>query len=154
VRENSEEEPLKDGFELMLKGTPEMALALIAQVAQEFRYQGKKYSFDYDPKCSTTTFIEGTVWIEGTTATPTTKKGWAPISVIELYLLAGNKTRFRIPPREHWGIPEELSIDPDHSLLTYLLARLFTEFQRLGFVEFKEEKPPLGFRPPHREKYG
>ena len=147
-----EKSPFEDGIELTLKGTPEMALAVIAKVANELRFQGKRYSFDYDPKCSTETFIEGDILVEGTLATYTTKKyGWVPISVIEIYLLPDNKTLLRIPPRRHWGIPVELSIDTDHSFLIKLLEILYNEFVRLGFVDLRKEKPPIGFRPTHKE---
>jgi hypothetical protein len=144
--------PFEDGGELTLKGTPEMALATIARVAQELRPQGKRLTFEHDPKCSTETFIEGTVWLESPTPVPTAKKGYFPIAVIELYSLPDKRTLFRIPPRRYWGILEELSIiDLDYSFLTHLLKHIFTEFQRLGFVDFRQEKPPLGFRLPHRE---
>jgi len=156
VSEKSEGKGLfGDGVELTLKGTPEMALAIIARIAQEFRPQGKRLTFEYDSGCSTETFIEGTIWLESSMPIPAAKKGYFPIAVIELYLLPDKKTLFRIPPRRCWGIFEELSIvEPEHSFLINLLERIFIEFQRLGFVKFEKKKPPFGFRPSHQEEHG
>lgn len=145
----------EEAIELVLKGTPEMALAIIARVAQEFRPQGKRLAFEHDPKCSTEIFIEGTIWFESSLPIRTAKNGYFPIAVVELYSLPDETTLLRIPPRKHWGIFEELSIiDPEHSLLIHLLERIFVEFQGLGFVDFEKKKPPLGFKLPHEEKGG
>ena len=156
MSEKSEEKsPFEEGIELTLRGTPEMALAIIARVANEFRPQGKRLTFEYDPECSTETFIEGTIWLESSTPIRTAKMGYFPVAIIELYLLPDNETSFRVPPGRYWGISKELLIiDPDHFFLTRLLERIFTEFQRLGLIDFKEEKPPIGFKVPHREKNG
>jgi len=39
-----------------------------------------------------------------------------------------------------------------HSFFNHFMQQLLVEFQRLGFTHFEEEKPPIGFKLPRKEK--
>lgn len=159
AQETDRKQPFKDAIEVLLKGIPQMIISVIETVACETLFQGKYYSARWHGQNMLPTFARLSVFAvdEDTDAqkrlhniAPPEKIH--PVGVITLQLLPdGKQSLFRVPARDRWDILGDF--DSEGLYFTHLLICLFTEFQRLGFVDFRKEKPPLGFRLPHQEKH-
>ena len=147
--EPKEKGPFEDAIEIVLRGTPEIIVPLIRTVADKSSFRGCKYYLPGEAGIViSTAFAEFQIQLVTGHPFPT-------IGIITLQELADKHTTLlTVPPRSQWGASEALEFDGDGSYFTHFLGRLFAEFQRLGFIDFREEKPPIGFRVPHREQNG
>lgn len=131
---------MTDQLEVILNGSPGMALELMKGLAERLKAQGYCYSVrrtSGEPswaKWDRPYFISATVFEHG-------DADQKRIGVIKMQLLPEERTLFTLPESSNW-----------HESFRNFLSFLFTEFQRLGFVHFEKDKPPLGFRLPHGEK--
>jgi hypothetical protein len=90
------------------------------------------------------------------------------MGIITLQSLGSSQTLFRIPPRKNWRFvdaPSVLELSEckglvnrhsfnlhwDESYFTKVLERIVSELYRLGLLELKMEKVPLGFRVSKKE---
>ena len=148
----SSQEAFKEAFEVLLNSTPSIISPVIDTVAQEFTIDGWRYNvyeekdlmFGGEARITLMVSILKERIVKG-------KKDYDSdcIGILTLQLLPNDKTLFRIPPFKHWNsfIDRTFYQKMDESFYNQFLTCLFTEFQKLGFVDFKEDKPPLGFKP-------
>lgn len=153
-KEPERKPPFQDAMEIVLSGTPKIILPLIRRVARESSFGNYEYSLPEEAgMVISTAFAELQIQLHPKVGTFGYDNPFPTIGVITLQELPNKQTTlFRVPPRSQWGEAAAFDFDSDGSYFTRFLARVFAEFQRLGFVDFKEEKPPLGFKLPHREK--
>jgi len=143
-----EKQAFENALEIVLKAQPEAVLPVIHTIASELKFSDGNYYFlditePRDIKASIDRCKIGVV--------NTTKRDSGGIGVATLQPFPENCTLFRVPPRSKWEIGN-CELDVDGTLFTIFIQRLFVEFQRIGFIDFKEEKPPLGFKTHYREK--
>ena len=153
-------------IELVLKATPEVLSPVIKTVASEFTFKDLHYWSTEEAGSASSAFRKMLITILDVIEDSIASEDC--IGIITLQSLASDKTLFRIPPRSEWYINIEPKTLPqlsykghinkdvfnlfwDESYFTHLLERLFAEFQRLEFVDFRE-KPPIGFKLPYKEK--
>ncbi len=137
VLQDDEEKVANRELELVLEGTPDMILECIRSTSERLNSQGYTYSFR-----RTSDTPDYAKWDKTYFASCAISQGnEGQIGTIKLQLLPKDQTLLSVPEPKDWKSPFGF-------FLTYLLG----EFKRLGFVHFEEEKPPLGFRPPHKEK--
>lgn len=157
--------PFDNAFEIFLKGTPGVLSPIISTVANELNFEGWKYDVVEEKDSATSAYTKFLIQVHRAEKESTYLDC---IGIITLQLLPENQTLFRIPPCQQWHfrtymefsdgrrIPmfiqeKEFYSKTDESFLTELIRRLFSEFQQLGFIDFRE-KPPIGFRLPRKEK--
>ena len=135
--QSEEEKVTTRELELVLEGTPDMILECVRNTTERLNSQGYTYGFrrisgapDY-AKWDKTYFVSCAI----------SQGDEGQIGAINLQLLPKDQTLLSTPEPKDWESSFGL-------FLSYLLG----ELKRLGFVHFEEEKPPLGFRPPHKEK--
>ena len=148
MSEDEEISVFENAIELVLEARPEAVLPVIHTIANELTFSDGHFYFQ-DTKA------EGDInaGIDRCMIGVSNHKKVhsAPVGVVTLQTFPENRTLFRVPPRSKWEIGN-CELDVDGSLFTIFIQRLFTEFQRLGFIDFKKEKPPIGFKPPHEDK--
>ena len=146
--ESKEKQPFEEAIEIVLEAQPEAVLPVIHIAANELTFSdGHYYCGDLGGNEDITASIERCV-----IGVSNHKKVHSEaIGVITLQPFPGNRTLFRVPPRSKWAGLQYGNLDTDGSLFTRFLQHVFAEFQRIGFIDFRE-KPPLGFRLPHKEK--
>jgi hypothetical protein len=127
-------------LELILEGTPDMIIESIMNFVKKLNSQGYAYKSiprigdapDYSRRDKThsayCTIVEAREGVE------------KQIGIMRLQLLPKEKTLLVVPEPKDWK-----------SSFGVFLSYLVGEFKRLGFVHFEEEKPPIGFRLPHKE---
>jgi len=140
--EDYEEKTASKELELILEGTPDMIIECIMDFVKKLNSEGyaykciprigdapdyAKWDKTYSARCAIVETHEG---IE------------KQIVTIRLQLLPNERTLFKIPEPEDWD-----------SSFGDFISHLLAEFKRLGFVYFEEERPPMGFKPPHKEKH-
>jgi len=160
--------PFEEQIEFVLDASPSVLMTVIKTAAHEFEPQkGLAYTIWEELESSSDSYKKMSVTaleiIEDSVASEDC------IGIITLQALNINQTLFRIPPRKHWYISIKPHILPssmieghvtnnefnlywDDSYFTKMLERLISEFYRLGFIDLKTEKAPLGFKPPKRSK--
>ena len=149
-KESKERALFETGFEVIVQGTLDMVLELMASLAKELseestsKVHGEKYGirrtsgapdyahWDKTYRASCIVYVT----FEEVASSPTVDVG-----KVSLLLLPNDRTLFKVEPSE-WN-----------PRFTNFINRLFAEFQQLGFVDFREERPPLGFRLPHQVKH-
>jgi len=125
-------------LELILEGTPDMIIECIMDFVKKLNSEG--YAYKCTPKIGDAP--DYAKWDKTYSASCAFSLGdEGQIGTIKLQLLPKERTLFKIPEPEDWD-------SPFGEFISHLLA----EFKRLEFVFFEEEKPPLGFKPPHKEK--
>ncbi len=129
----------------ILRGTPDMVLECVRSVVEELSLHGEMYEIrrtsgtpDYARWDRTYYATCGVFLIRKNVFTGQESK--PEIGTIRLQLLPEEKTLIRSLIPDNWDSP-----------FGHFLQSLFIEFQRLGFVDFEREKPPMGFRLPHKE---
>ena len=152
MNKESSQESFKKAFEILLNSKPSIISPVIDTVAQEFTFDDWRYNvyeeenlmFGGEARIILIISILKESIVEG-------KKEYDRdcIGILTLQLLPNNQTLFRIPPFKHWKsiMNDNFYQKVNESFYTQFLARLFSEFQKLGFIDFQEGKPPLGFRP-------
>jgi len=167
TKQQQKKRPFEEAIEMELKSPLEEVLRVVLSVVRQVQFRGFNYLFDLPT-------AEADLR-SNLTRIPIWARGWIPlyehevyemtvgqarsepIGIITLQPLPSNHTLFRIPPRGQWGtyggynLDAKDRLDTDGTYFTHLLTHLFTEFQRLAFADSRE-KPPVGFRPPHKEK--
>ena len=124
-------------LELPLEGTPDMILECIRSTIEKLNSQGYTYSLR-----RTSGAPDYARWDKTYFASCAISQGdEGQIGTIKLQLLPNERTLFKIPEPKDWD-----------SSFGEFIKHLLAEFKRLGFLYFKEEKPPIGFPLPHREK--
>ena len=146
----------EDAFEVVLDGIPEVLSPIINTVASELEFEGWKYSVyeDEDISFQSSAYVKLIVGvIKEHKVEKSTTYSRDCIGIITLQLLPGNQTLFRIPPRQQWyaRMEKDFYVEVNSSFLTEFLTHLFTEFQRLAFVDLKEKKTSIGFKPYRQE---
>lgn len=128
-------------LELILEGTPDMIIECVMNFVKKLNSKG--YVYKCVPKIGDgPDFAKQDRTYSARCAIFETREGGEEqIGIIRLTLLPKDQTLLSISEPEDWESSFGL-------FLSYLLG----EFKRLGFVYFEEEKPPIGFRLPHREK--
>ena len=140
--------PFENAIEIVLEALPEAVLPVIRNAANELKFgEGNYYSTDLHAGGDVTASIDRCA----IGVSNKKKVHSAHIGVITLQPFPGNRTLFRVPPFSKQGKDKKWELDEDGSLFTGFLRYLFSEFQRLGFIDFKKEKPPIGFKTPHKE---
>ena len=133
---NSEEGELK----LILSGTPDMIIVCVTGFVRELR--SKSYLYECTPRIGDSP--DYAKWDKTYSAYcdvfVTRQDGRVKIGTLTLRLLPNERTLLKVQKLKHWDSP-----------LGRFLNLLLGEFKRLGFVYFEEEKPPMGFRLPHKE---
>lgn len=124
-------------LELILEGTPDMIMECIMNFVKKMNSQG--YTYKSIPKIGDTP--DYAKWDKTYSARCAISLDKEEIGIIGLQLLPKDKTLLNVSEPEDWESSFGL-------FLSYLLG----EFKRLGFVYFEEEKPPIGFKLPYREK--
>jgi hypothetical protein len=136
-----EEKVAAKELELILEGTPDMIIECITNFVRKLNSQG--YSYKSIPRIGDSP--DYTKWDKTYSARcaifETHEGGEEQIGTIRLTLLPKEQTLLSVPEPEDWK-----------SSFGVFLSYLVGEFKRLGFVHFEEEKPPMGFRLPHKEK--
>ena len=128
-------------LELILKGTPDMVIECVMDFVKMLKSQGYLYKIiptiggapDY-ARWDRTYSAHCDVLVAR-------KDSDVKIGTIRLKLLPDEQTLLSVQKPEHWDSP-----------LGRFLSHLLGELKRLGFVYFEEEKPPIGFRLPHKER--
>jgi hypothetical protein len=137
-------------LELVLRGTPEMILEVIRSAVEELDSRDLVGAYAFRRASDRPDYATWDRTYFATCAVEAYKRIDKQLRVdylsnipnkVELQLLPEERTLLRIPPPEKWSE----SFEP---FLRYLLSKL----QQLGFVDFEEEKAPLGFRLRHMEK--
>ena len=153
-------------IELVLRATPEVLSPIIKTIASEFEFKDLHYWSKEEAESASPAYRKMLITILDVIEDSIASEDC--IGIITLQSLALDTTLFRIPPRSEWYIniepktlpqlrykghvnKDEFNLSWDESYFTHLLEILFAEFQRLEFIDFKEGKPPLGFRPPRKE---
>ena len=133
-------------IELVLRGTPDIVLECMRSVVEELNSHGETYAIrrtsgtpDY-AKWDKTYFATCGIFLNRKNFF-TGEKSETQIGTIRLQLLPEERTLIRFLRPQNWDSP-----------FGHFLKSLLIEFQRLGFVDFEKEKPPIGFRLPHKEK--
>ena len=164
-------ELFENALEIVLRETPDILSPFIKTIVSEYSYEGLHYWLKEETKTSSSSYRKILIGImHGDDETKSIIKEDC-IGILTLQSLGSGKAILRVPPRSKWHIniePETLYFlaeeDLSHisndkfnwyyndSYFTRLLEALFTEFQRLGFIDFKDAKPPIGFRTPRKEK--
>lgn len=127
--------------EQVLIGTPEMIVPQIRDIIKRMKSEGYPSTIqvkagdapDFSPARQVTSYR---CEIFGKSAEVGEEIGY-----IELQPLPGERTLFKL-----------MYLPSYNSFFTHFVQLLFAEFQRLGFVYFEKEKPPLGFRPKQKEQ--
>lgn len=136
---------MSEVIELILEGTPDMIIECVANLVKKLNSQGDWYKSvpkisgapDYS-KRDRTYSAECDIFV---THKPVISEDYdVKTGTIRLQLLPSERTLLSFQEPEHWDSPLE-------HFLNYLLV----ELKRLGFIHFEEEKPPIGFRPHHRQ---
>ena len=139
----NEELPKKASKELepILEGTPDMIIECVMTSVKKLNSQG--YAYKSTPRIGgAPDYAKWDKTYSTRCIIAETREGIEKqIGSIGLQLLPNDYTLFKIPEPEDWDSP-----------FGQFISFLFGEFKRLGFVYFEEEKPPLGFRLPHKEK--
>jgi len=135
------EETSTKELELILEGTPDMIIECIMNFVRKLNSQG--YAYKSIPRIGgAPDFAEwDRTYSTRCAILETCESGDVQIGTIRLTRLPKEQTLLSVPE------PKDLE-SPFGVFLSYLLG----EFKRLGFVHFEEEKPPMGFRPLHKEK--
>jgi hypothetical protein len=133
----------ENAIEIVLKAYPDAVLPIIHTIASELTYDEGHYSFR---DMHSSADVNASISRCAIAVINNVKKDNGFIGIITIQPFPDNHTLFRIPPYSKWEIGE-CKLDPDGKLFTYYVRQLFIEFQRMGFIDFKEEKPPLGFKP-------
>ena len=173
-KEVSKKHPFEDALEVVLNSTPEVLSPIITTAAEEFTFKGWEYAAHEEPASLSPAFRRLLVKVieeekdEGEEISGVIVDR---VGIITLQSLGGNRSLLRVPRRSDWHFvdaerkilhdtryqgyagPQDFNWFADESPFTRFLTHLFTEFQRLAFVDFRE-KPSLGFKLPHREKDG
>ena len=173
-KEAQKKHQFEDALEVVLNAAPEVLSPIITTVAEEFTFGGWECAAHEEPGSHSSAFRRLLVKVieevkdEGEEISGVTIDR---IGIITLQSLGGNKTLLRVPPSSDWRFvdadqkilhdtrypgyagPQDFNWFADDSPFTHFLTRLFTEFQRLAFIDFRE-KPPIGFRLPHKEENG
>jgi hypothetical protein len=139
----------ENAIEIVLEAQPEAVLPVIRNAANELKFNdGYYYSDDLHAEGDVTASIDRCA-----IGVSNKKKMHSQhIGVITLQPFPDNRTLFRVPPFSKQERDKYWELDPDGAFFTEFLRYIFSEFQRLGFIDFKKEKPPIGFKPPHKEK--
>jgi len=131
---------LSEVIELILEGAPDMIIECIMNLVKNLHSQGymyksvpriggapayTKWDKTYSARCDV--FVER-------------KDGNVQIGTMKLQLLPNERTLLSVQEPKHWDSP-----------LGRFLEHVLGEFKRLGFAYFEEEKPPIGFKLPHKE---
>ena len=125
-------------LELILEGTPEMIIECIREFVKKLNSEG--YAYKCVPRIGDAP--DYAKWDKTYSASCAISQGdEGQIGTIKLQLLPKERTLFKIPEPEDWN-----------SSFGDFVSHLLAEFKLLGFAYFEEEKPPLGFRPPHEGK--
>jgi len=137
---------MKNQIELPLEGTPDMVIECVMNLVRALANEGNLYKCvpkigdapngarwdrTYSARCDV--FV--------TRQSLTRNDEDVKIGTVELRLLPNNRTLLGVQKPQHWDGP-----------LGHFLGYLLREFKRLGFAHFEEEKPPIGFSLPHKEK--
>jgi hypothetical protein len=153
--------------EIVLKTSPDLLTPIIKTVVSEFKYE-EGLAFWTIEETETATNNYRKILVVALEIIETSIASEDCIGIITLMSLPNDLTLFRIPPRDHWYIkttPHTMNHLPleehvrnndfylfwNESSFNRVVERLFIEFQRLGFIDFKKEKPPIGFRLPLKE---
>jgi len=130
-------------LELILEGTPDMVIECITNFVKKLNSEG--YAYKSIPRIGNTPdFARWDKTYSARCAIIETQEGAdEQIGTIRLTLLPKEQTLLSVPEPEDWG-----------SSFGVFLSYLLGEFKRLRIVYFEEEKPPMGFRLPHKEKGG
>jgi len=131
-----EEKAASKELELILEGTPDMILECTRSTVEKLNSQGYTYGFH-----RTSGAPDYARWDKTYFASCAISQSERQIGIIKLELLPNERTLFKIPEPEDWD-----------SSFGEFISHLLAEFKRLGFLYFEEEKPPMGFRLPHKEK--
>jgi hypothetical protein len=159
--------PFAEATEIILKTTPDVLSPIIKTVIAEFECDENR-AFWLIEETETATSSYRKILVEAMEIMENSIASEDCIGIITLQSLPNGCTLFRIPPRDHWYInikPHKMThlrleehvgnddfyLFENVSSFNRVLDRLFIEFQRLGFIDFKEDKPPIGFRLPHKE---
>jgi hypothetical protein len=159
-----QQESFEHPLEIAVNDTPAVICPIIKTIVSEFKPEnGPAYSSEIESKSSTENYkkllIIALEIVEDSIASADS------IGIITLQSLPNNQTLFRIPPRSNWyfnnapkildnvKITGHVSNDEfnkywNESYFTKVLERIVSEFQRLGFINLQDKKPPLGFKPP------
>ncbi len=115
-------------FELVVRGTPDMLPASINNVIKNLNSQGYKYALH-----RTSGRPDDTNWDKTYFASYAVSQGTeGRIGTISFQLIPNNGTLLKSPQPDTWN-----------PSFVHFLNHLFAEFQRLGFVDFKKERPAL-----------
>lgn len=148
-QELKKEQASKQTIEVVLEAPPEAVLPVIRNTANELKFsEGDYYSTDLHAEGDVTASIDRCA----IGVSNKKKVHSAHIGIITLQPFPSNHTLLRVPPFSKQEKDEYWELDPDGLLFTDFLRYLFSEFQRLGFIDFKKEKPPIGFKPPREDK--
>jgi len=131
---------LSEVIELILEGTPDMIIECVTNLVRKLYSQGEWYKSipkigdapDYTKRDRTYSAALEVFVIQK----PLLREDYdAKIGTISLQLLPNERTLLSFQKSENsdspWG---------------HFIKYLFGELERLGFIHFEEEKPPIGFR--------
>jgi len=131
-------------LEVSLNGTPDMVIECITNLVKSLNAKGDTYAIrrtsgapDYAKWDRT---YSAHYSISFNRRDMSGKECNIPIGDIKLILIPGERTLLTVKEPQNWEGP-----------LGHFLSHLFSEFERLGFVQFEGKKPPIGFRLPHKE---
>ncbi len=128
---------VRDEIDLILNSNPEMIITCINSFIKNLR------SRNYPYKCNVKIgdVPDSSNWGKTYSAycdfLLERDTGDVKIGKIKMILIPDEKTLLKIQTPDNYDSP-----------LGHLLKLLLGEFQRLGFVHFEKEKPPLGFKLP------
>ena len=137
---------MSEVIDLILKGTPDMIIECVTNLAKKLNSQGERYKsvpkIGGAPDYAKQDKIYSANIDVFVSRKPLAREDYdIKIGVLRLQLIPDEHTLLSVKEPEYWDSP-----------LGHFLNYLLGELQRLGFVQFEEEKPPIGFRPHYNKQ--
>jgi hypothetical protein len=131
----------EDGGELVLRGTPEMIVHRIIAGIEQVKSEGCLSSVQVRTAGAPDFTVAGQISSYRCMIYDRSVDVGEEIGCIKLQPLPEEQTLFKL-----------MYLPACHPFFNHFVQQLLVEFQRLGFIDFEEEKPPIGFKLPRREK--
>lgn len=156
----------EESLEIVVNATPDVIYPIIKTVVSEFEpEEGIAYSSEIESKSSTENYKK--LLIIALEVINNSIASADCVGIITLQSLSNNQTLFRIPPRSNWyfnNAPkilsdlkitghvtnDEFNLYWNESYFNKVLEKIVSEFYRLGFIDLKTKRDPLGFKAPNK----
>jgi hypothetical protein len=131
----------EDGGELILEGTSGMIVQRIENVIKQVNAEGYPSSVHVKIGGAPDFSPAGQVFSYRCLVFGKSAEVGREIGYVELQPLPKEQTLFKL-----------VYLPACSTFFEHFVQRLSDEFQQLGFIYFERKKPPIGFKPPHKEQ--